>query len=124
MTIAIGFHHPEGVLLCADTEMTAFPLKAHGTKVANFATRVGHFAMVLAGHVNNATATIQKVYDQLRKSGSNRPLAAVEHIIDREYRRLVLFHPPHRHDDLSFDFIIVFKPVDGPIGAQRPGGAS
>ena len=116
MTIAAGFVHTEGVLLCADTELTAGDQKLQGSKIFHFDSPSGRFAFVFAGHLYNAVATLHKIRDRIISSGSHgRPLDVVESVLDCEYRRLVLSQPEYEHATLDFWFIVAYKPVSGPV---------
>jgi hypothetical protein len=108
MTIAAGFVHSEGVLLCADTELTAGDRKLQASKIFHFDCALGRFAFVFAGNVHNAVATLQKIeaVSKARRSA----VGVVEHVLDREYRRLVLCQPVQFHDVHDFSLIIAFRP--------------
>lgn len=114
MTIAAGFVHREGVLLCADTELTAAIHKLHASKIFHFDSALGRFAFVFAGNVHNAIATLQKIEAKVKRSKQNA-ISVVEHVLDTEYKRLVLCQPVQFHDDHDFAFIIAFKPPKGPV---------
>lgn len=60
MTIALGFVHRGGVVLCADTELTAGERKLHGSKIFHFDCAVGRFAFVFAGHVPNLSVRFRR----------------------------------------------------------------
>jgi hypothetical protein len=114
MTIAAGFVHREGVLLCADTELTAGDRKLHASKIFHFDCALGRFAFVFAGHVHNAIATLQKIEAAVTKARRN-PMGVVEHTLDREYKRLVLCQPVQFHDAFDFSLIIAFRPPKGGV---------
>jgi hypothetical protein len=114
MTIAAGFVHREGVLLCADTELTAGDRKLHGSKIFHFDSALGRFAFVFAGNVNNAVATLQKIEVAVCKARQNA-MGVIEHVLTREYTRLVLCQPVQFHDAHDFSLIIAFKPPKGPV---------
>lgn len=109
MTIAAGFAHREGVLLCADTELTTGHRKLHASKIFHFDCALGRFAFVFAGHVHNAVATLQKIEAALTKARRNA-LGVMEHVLDREYKRLVLSRPAPFQDDFDFALIFAFRP--------------
>jgi hypothetical protein len=114
MTIAAGFVHREGVLLCADTELTAGDRKLHASKIFHFDCALGRLAFVFAGNVHNAIATLQKIEARVKRSRQNA-MSVVEHVLDTEYKRLVLCHPPQFQDDHDFALIIAFKPPKGSV---------
>lgn len=116
MTIAVGFAHRHGVLLGADTELTAGDRKMHGSKIHQFKTAVGQFVFVFAGHVHNATSMLQKVEKKLKAMRRGDPIAVVERELDREYRRTVLTFPREDRPELDFWLVFAFRPPHG--GAQ------
>lgn len=114
VTIALGFSHPKGVLLCADTEInTQTDLKIHASKVFEFRSAVGRFAAVYAGNMANALATLQKMRTRVQRSRSSDPLRVVEDVLEIEYSRLVNSRPVEERPDLHFQFIIAFRPPKG-----------
>lgn len=110
MTIAAGFVHKDGVILCADTELTAGDKKLQGSKLFHFDCPSGRFAFVFAGHLYNAVSTLQKIRTRLSTVKRNG-LEEVEAVLDREYRRLVISQPDYLHHSLDFAFIFAFQPL-------------
>lgn len=106
MTIAAGFLCKEGVLICADTQHTA-GMKLHRSKVGDCTFPGGKLAWAYAGHETFALAAIGKVEKLLESGCSTDPLADIEKILDKEYRRNVLRHPSLQIDGaLQYRFIL------------------
>jgi hypothetical protein len=113
MTIAAGFAHREGVLLCADTELTAGDLKLHASKLARVECPFGRVGMVFAGHFDNATSTMQKIARALQKlKPLTHPLETIESVLEREYPRIV-WNNPDRQFGLAFSLIFAIQPRNG-----------
>lgn len=122
VTIAAGFVHRDGVLLCADTELTAGALKLRGAKVAEIKAATGHLAVVFAGHVHNAVATIQKMERKLQTYRGDDPMGQLERLIGAEHERLVLTRHLHEQPEYDFSFIIAFKPPHGKVQMHATDG--
>jgi 20S proteasome alpha/beta subunit len=118
MSIAAGFVHRGGVLLCADTELTAGIRKLQASKIFHFESALGRFAFAFAGNVRNAVATLQKVEAKVNRSRRNA-MSVVEHVLDIEYKRLVLCQPSQFHDVHDFSLIIAYKPPKGSVEMYR-----
>lgn len=112
MTIAAGFVHREGVLLCADTELTGATRKLQASKIFHFDCALGRFAFVFAGHVPNSLGTLQKIRHRLMSARKNA-IGVIEAVLGHEYRRLVIEQPVCDQGDLGFSFIFAFKPPKG-----------
>jgi hypothetical protein len=111
MTIAAGLLCHEGVLLCADSEHVDWESKSHDSKVRTLTFPGGKLAYAYAGNVPFALTAMQKC-DRLFKSkkasaGSFDPVAEVEGILEKEYRRNVLKNPSHSTDNgLDYKYLI------------------
>jgi hypothetical protein len=90
MTIAAGFLCRQGVLLCADTEQTAWAMKLHQAKVGFFDFPGGKMGHVYAGNTQFALSAIEKLQKRLNRRAIKDPLGEVEKLLDSEYRRNVL----------------------------------
>jgi hypothetical protein len=84
MTIAAGFVCREGILLCADTEQTAWAMKLHGSKLGHFACPGGIIAFAYAGNTRFAFSAIQKLQKRLQGIPPEDTLSEVEKVLDRE----------------------------------------
>ena len=116
VTIAAGFVHADGVLLGADTELTAPAVKMHGQKISYFDCKAGRIGFAFAGNVGFATVVIQLLERKLRLLDVPHPLPVIEKLIDREYRRLVHRHPFYGHDPgLDFGFVFAIQREGHPV---------
>ena len=107
MTIAAGFVCQDGVVLCADTEITAWQSKSHESKIDFVEFDCGKAAFTYAGHVRFANCAIQKCKRRLLAGGIENVLAEMEGILDQEYRRNVLSHPDQAtNGSLDYEILI------------------
>jgi len=107
MTIAAGFIYENGVLLCADTELSGWAMTLHSRKVEHFKCPLGTVGIAYAGNRGFAVSAIQKCKRQLVTISPEEALVKLERIIDKEYRRTVLSHPSHATDpNLSYSLLI------------------
>jgi hypothetical protein len=65
MTLAIGLHHQDGILLCADTLMTTQTLSYFESKIAGYQFDGGDVVFAMAGNVELAEAAIQRCEEPL-----------------------------------------------------------
>jgi len=94
MTIAVGFVHRNGVLLCADTQHETATMKSHATKLHRCEYWDGHAAFAYAGNSAFAVAAIQKCMKRISASNKGEdPIFLAESVLETEYRRLVYRHP-------------------------------
>ncbi|MGA3236898.1 MAG: hypothetical protein ABSG03_11375 [Bryobacteraceae bacterium] len=98
MTIAAGFAHKDGVLLCADTEEQKGAMKGHRPKIVEFDWKGSAGAFAFAGNSDFALATIQKCKTRLESTSTKDALAVIEDVLDKEYTRLVFKHPSYPED--------------------------
>jgi len=80
MTIAAGLLCQDGVLLCTDTEHTAWAAKSHHSKVDHFEVPNGKIAFALAGASALAWSAMQKCRKELPQSTSDDLIAHIEEI--------------------------------------------
>jgi 20S proteasome alpha/beta subunit len=99
MTIAAGFVHKDGVLLCSDTQQEGGAIKIHSPKIGVFNCPGGKLGFALAGNVRFAISTIQTCAQQLRQTEASNTISVLEAVLDREYRRLVYQHPDYGKDE-------------------------
>ncbi len=111
MTIAAGFVHRDGILLCAETEHTSQTLKSHAAKVRHFECKWGRVGIGYAGNADNATVVSQKIEKAVKSLQSKDDvLPKIEEIVEAQYRRLVHRNPnPSDHD---FQLLIVLRPTN------------
>ena len=94
MTIAAGFVHRDGVLLCADTQHETLTMKSHATKLHQLDYWDGHIAFAYAGNSAFALSTIERCTKRIEALHNGEdPVTAAEKILDAEYRRVVYKHP-------------------------------
>ena len=95
MTLAAGFLYREGVILCAETELTIGDLKSHGAKIMPFECPYGRIGIVCSGHFLGAVSTMQKIRAAVQALPSEtHPLVAIEAILRREYQEIVWDRQP------------------------------
>lgn len=101
MTIAAGFHCKDGVLLCADTEHSAYALSFHENKIFKIETAQLKALFSFTGSMHLAHAAIQKCIHKLKvaKLGTIKThydvALIVEQIVNAEYRKHVTATPDH-----------------------------
>jgi len=111
VTIAAGFVYDNGVMLCADTEITGWGMKLQSGKIKSFRVDGGTISMAYAGNASFAISTIQKCQRKLLNIKAADTLQELERILDKEYRRNVLSHPGHASDpNLAYQLLIAFHP--------------
>lgn len=116
MTIAAGFVHRDGVLLCADTHHEGYDLKLQSPKHRYFECKFGRVCMVYAGNSAYAITVSQKIERKLKTLPVENPLPTIEKIIDREYRRLVMTHPHFGQDStLDYGFLLAIQTTGKPV---------
>jgi hypothetical protein len=109
MTIAAGFLHRDGVLLCADTQQETWALKFYGSKVGYFDCYAGKVAYAFAGNSDFAAAAILGCEKRLKKISSGDPAEVAQKFLDKEYRRVVFGNPNQANDPtLHYWFLLAF----------------
>jgi hypothetical protein len=93
VTIAAGFVHQNGIVLCSDTQQEAGASKYHGPKVGIVDIPYGKIAFAMAGHSDFATAAIQACSARLASVPPSDTIRVLAEVIESEYRRLVFTHP-------------------------------
>ena len=96
VTIAAGFLHRNGVLLCADTQVEQGEGKSDISKIHSFNCEGAKLAF--AGNHPFAISTIQECEARLKRTAPKDALAVVEHVLDAEYKRVVLSLPEQATD--------------------------
>jgi hypothetical protein len=121
MTIAAGFCVRDGVLICADTLHTGTGMSLHAAKLfSSDLPGSGKIIFASAGNADFAQATIQKCITNLNglrpggTIGHGEIIAAIEGILDSEYRRLVFQRPDRDRQAHDFRMLIaVWTPKQG-----------
>ena len=93
MTIAAGFFHRDGIVLCSDTQQETGMAKFHGPKVAVTDIPFGKIAFAFAGHSDFATTAIQSCSTRLADVSPEDTVHVLADVVESEYRRLVFSHP-------------------------------
>lgn len=99
MTIAAGFLHRNGVVLCSDTQQEAGTTKFHGPKVGVANIPYGKIGFAFAGHSDFATTAIQTCVARLREVTPAETIETLAEVLETEYRRLVFNHPCFSTDE-------------------------
>lgn len=115
MTLAAGFVYREGVLLCAETELTAGDLKTHGAKILPFDCPFGRIGMVCSGNFVLAVAAMQSIKRAVLKLDPHvHPLETVISTLDREYQRTVWANPSFAaYGPLEFQLLVAIQGKSG-----------
>jgi hypothetical protein len=93
MTIAAGFHFDNGILLCADTELTGPGLTIQDTKISTSACSWGNLGITYCGNSAFAATATRRMETHLRAVEPGSIEKELHRVVDREYRRLVLTNP-------------------------------
>src|SRR5471030_1320253 len=94
MTIAAGFFHRDGILLCAHTEhQIGGEFKTHESKLTEFECVAGRVEFAFAGNDAFAVSAIEECERKLKQTSSKDALTVVRAALDAEYKRIVLTHP-------------------------------
>jgi hypothetical protein len=113
MTIAAGFVYRDGILLCADTELTGW-ITLHEAKISQFSCSAGNVGIAYSGNSGFAASTIQKCKRKLGAVAAVDFIGELETIIDKEYRRTVLSHPSQATDtSLPYKLLIAVTSNSG-----------
>ncbi|MGA2739350.1 MAG: hypothetical protein ABSG65_18155, partial [Bryobacteraceae bacterium] len=89
MTIAAGFVCSDGVVLCSDTLHEGWKYKLHSTKLLHFDCWGAQVGFAFAGATDLAISAIEKCERRLKKNKPEDFIAALECILDRQYRKSV-----------------------------------
>jgi hypothetical protein len=113
VTIAVGFRHKDGILLCADTQQEGAVTKFYGPKVGYADIAYGQISCAFAGNSVFAATTIQACIDTARTAQPKKVVAVLKRVIDEEYRRLVLTHPEYSTDpNIGFSLLVALWSKD------------
>jgi hypothetical protein len=93
VTIAAGFVHKDGVLLCGDALMEDDYSKEHGWKILTLEGAWGTGRVAFSGTVDYAISAIQKIDRKLKKTRPSVLLEKLEDYFKEEYAKHVLIHP-------------------------------
>jgi hypothetical protein len=107
MTIAAGFSHGSGIVLCADTQQEAGTGKFHGPKVGVSDIPYGKIAFAMAGNAAFATTAVQSCAAALGTTTPSKTISVMVEVLESEYRRLVFTHPLYTTDPNLWYAIII-----------------
>ena len=112
MTIAAGFVHSDGILLCSDSQMESMLGKTEGPKIGVFDFAGGKVAIAFAGHKENALNAVQKCAKTLKRLGEHEDaIAELESTLDTAYQRLVYRDPKYKtseENNIGYSLLIAF----------------
>lgn len=109
MTIAAGFFHTDGVLLCSDSQLEGAATKFQGPKIGVVDVSAGKMAFAISGHVSFAIAAVQSLAALLRNVDGENFASELKSIHEKEYRRVVFDHPDYKtNHDLGYSILISF----------------
>jgi hypothetical protein len=109
MSIAAGIRYSNGVLLCADTEQSAWSHTLHESKIKRVDLPEARIVLAYAGHSAFSLSAIEKCEQVLRHVEPDALREELEGTLEEEYRRHVLNHPDHAIDGtLQYRMVIAF----------------
>ena len=111
MTIAAGFVHRNGVMLCADSQIETATVKGFGAKVGSINGSGCKLAYAIAGNLTLATAAIQKCERILLHAlKTSDPLAQIETVLSKAYVANVQSSPNYNSDpNLQYYILIAYQ---------------
>jgi 20S proteasome alpha/beta subunit len=110
VTIAAGFTYREGILLCADSEVTSTS-KVLGQKIGHFSG--GDIAGAISGAVDFATASFQNLHRSIERECRTKSysglLDCATNALTEFYERHVLKRDADDRDDLTYTLLLVLR---------------
>jgi len=117
MTIAAGFVHRNGVLLCSDSESSSSENKSYVSKTGHFSYPNGRIAYALAGPETSARGVIEEFKEATKnESGDARNvLKTLQETWVKEHKRRVINHPDYvtHWADIQIYLLIAIRPFGG-----------
>lgn len=109
MTIAAGFVHSGGVLLCADSEMEAPGLKSVGRKIGTIVKEWGSVACGIAGNVDYATCAFQALTRECDQQELD--IGDIEEILSNFYKEHAFGHPHYASypDSIKYSLLLAVQ---------------
>lgn len=95
MTIAAGFVHGEGILICADSEFQVGGYKGIGNKVGAIEGSWGKIITAVWGNPDYAVDALQRLELELNRGFKTDLLTAVREILARAYSDLIFTRPDY-----------------------------
>jgi hypothetical protein len=109
MTIAAGFWHRNGVLLCSDSQQEGGSTKIYGPKIGFFECPGGKIGIAFAGNVRLALSAIDHCSSRLKSVPPSDTVAELDAELETCYRRAVFSHPLYGKDEaLGYSLLISF----------------
>jgi 20S proteasome alpha/beta subunit len=107
MTIALGFFYSEGVLVCADSQITAGYSKIDAQKTGRFSASWGSVIAAFEGNADNAAAAFHEC-DHLKETEEFRkdPVQAMRELLERRYKNNVLDHPDYASGNYCYSLLL------------------
>ncbi|SPE38805.1 hypothetical protein SBA6_950028 [Candidatus Sulfopaludibacter sp. SbA6] len=107
MTIAAGLLCSEGVLVCADSQVTVGTAKLDGSKVGVFETSWGQVIGSFAGNVDYAAAAFQMIERHADSTEvKSSPIDGIETLLSSRYRSHVWEHPQQDSGDYDYSLFL------------------
>ena len=106
MTIAAGFLHRDGIILCSDTQQEGGTTKYHGPKIGVVDIPFGKIGFAFAGNVDFAIAAIQSCGQRLKDTAPEDTVRVLTETVESEYRRLVFTHPDYHSGHLWYSLVL------------------
>jgi 20S proteasome alpha/beta subunit len=106
MTIAAGLLTTDGVLVCADRQITAGASKLEGNKIGHFEASWSSVIAAFAGNVAYAATAFQAC--ECAKESANikrNPIQGLNGLLAKRYREHVFTHPLYKSGDCDFSII-------------------
>jgi ATP-dependent protease HslVU (ClpYQ) peptidase subunit len=111
MTIAAGFVHRDGVLLCSDLLVQDDYAKELGFKILDLEGKWGTGLAAFAGTVDYAVSAIQRFDRKLKKTAASRVVETLEELLYEHYSKHVLSHPEHSEGTgPDYDLLFAIRP--------------
>lgn len=110
MTIAAGFLYADGVMLCADSQMTVGSSKLDGMKVGRFDASWGQVASTFAGNVDFAAAAFQQCERECESADvTDLPVVGLAEVLEDFYRRHVFEHPQFESGEYDYSLLLAIR---------------
>src|SRR5258708_4991092 len=111
MTIAAGFVHRDGVLLCSDLLMQDDYSKELGFKILDLEGKWGTGLAAFAGNVDYAMSAIQRFDRKLKNKPSSKVVEALEEQLYEHYTKHILGHSKcGEGDGPDYDLLFAIRP--------------
>lgn len=106
MTLAVGLKYYNGLLLCADTELSGWGNTTHAAKIFYRDYEWGSAAFAYAGNSDFAISTIQTCIREMNPTDQSLAEIDIARICERQYRKKVFSHPQSQDTSLHYHLIV------------------